>query len=50
MRVAHGRTALVFVLAWDGTSITRHEAKPNMLQTDAATVELFAWLAAMPVA
>jgi hypothetical protein len=33
--------------AWDGTPITEHEAAPNMLQTHAATVELFAWLAAL---
>lgn len=36
----------LYLRAWDGSSITQHEAKPNMLQTDAATVELFAWLAA----
>jgi hypothetical protein len=30
--------------AWDGTAITAHQAVPNMLQTDAATIELFAWL------
>jgi hypothetical protein len=37
----------LYLRAWDGTSITEHEAQPNMLQTDAATVELFAWLAAV---
>ena len=31
--------------AWDGSSMTLHQAEPNMLQTDAATLELFAWLA-----
>ncbi len=34
--------------AWDGTPITAHQALPNMLQSDAATLELFAWLAATP--
>jgi uncharacterized protein YyaL (SSP411 family) len=38
----------LYLRAWDGSSITQHEARPNMLQTDAATVELFAWLAATP--
>jgi hypothetical protein len=36
----------LYLRAWDGTPITAHEARPNMLQTDAATIELFAWLAA----
>jgi hypothetical protein len=31
--------------AWDGGPITEHQAVPGMLQTDAATLELFAWLA-----
>jgi hypothetical protein len=35
----------LYLRAWDGSSITAHEARPNMLQTDAATVELMAWLA-----
>jgi hypothetical protein len=35
----------LYLRAWDGTPITEHEARPNMLQTDAATLELFAWLA-----
>jgi Glycosyl hydrolase family 76 len=38
----------LYLRAWDGSSITQHEARPNMLQTDAATLELFAWLAATP--
>jgi hypothetical protein len=38
----------LYLRAWDGGSITAHEAQPNMLQTDAATLELFAWLAAIP--
>jgi uncharacterized protein YyaL (SSP411 family) len=36
----------LYLRAWDGSSITQHEAEPNMLQTDAATLELFAWLSA----
>ena len=36
----------LYLRAWDGSSITQHEAQPNMLQTDSATLELFAWLAA----
>jgi hypothetical protein len=36
----------LYLRAWDGSSITAHEARANMLQTDAATVELMAWLAA----
>lgn len=38
----------LYLRAWDGTPITEHQALPNMLQTDAATLELFAWLAATP--
>ena len=45
-RYAAGKNGL-YLRAWDGSPITAHEAQPNMLQTDAATVELFAWLAAM---
>jgi hypothetical protein len=36
----------LYLRAWDGSSITQHEAQPNMIQTDAATLELFAWLSA----
>jgi hypothetical protein len=36
----------LYLRAWDGTPIVEHQAVPNMLQTDAATLELFAWLAA----
>jgi hypothetical protein len=36
----------LYLRAWDGTPMTEHEARPNMLQSDAATLELFAWLAA----
>jgi len=38
----------LYLRAWDGSSITAHEAEPNMLRTDAATLELFAWLASTP--
>ncbi len=31
--------------AWDGSDMSAHQAEPNMLRTDTATVELFAWLA-----
>lgn len=42
----HARDAQgLYLRAWDGTPITEHQAVPNMLQTDAATLELFAWLA-----
>jgi hypothetical protein len=34
----------LYLRAWDGTPITEHQAQPLMLQTDAATLELFAWL------
>ncbi len=34
----------LYLRAWDGGPITEHQAQPNMLQTDAATLELFAWL------
>jgi hypothetical protein len=45
--LAHARDARgLYLRAWDGTPITEHQAVPNMLQTDAATLELFAWLAA----
>jgi Glycosyl hydrolase family 76 len=45
---AHARDARgLFLRGWDGTPITEHQARPNMLQSDAATLELFAWLAAV---
>ncbi len=34
----------LYLRAWDGGSITEHEAESGMLQTDAATLELFASL------
>jgi hypothetical protein len=36
----------LYLRAWDGTDMSGHQAEPNMLRTDAATVELFGWLAA----
>jgi hypothetical protein len=39
----------LYLRAWDGTPITEHQAVPNMLQTDAATLELFGWLGAEDV-
>jgi hypothetical protein len=45
---AHARGAGgLFLRGWDGTPITEHQAVANMLQTDAATLELFAWLGAV---
>jgi hypothetical protein len=35
----------LYLRAWDGGSITAHQARPGMLQTESATLELFAWLA-----
>ena len=35
----------LFTRAWDGTEMSQHQAGPGLLRTDAATVELFAWLA-----
>jgi uncharacterized protein YyaL (SSP411 family) len=47
--LAHARDSSgLFTRGWDGTPITEHQAVPGMLQTDAATLELFAWLAAVP--
>jgi hypothetical protein len=37
----------LYLSAWDGGPITAHQAQPGMLQTDAATLELFGWLAAL---
>jgi hypothetical protein len=45
---AHARGAGgMFLRGWDGTPITEHQAAANMLQSDAATLQLFAWLAAV---
>jgi hypothetical protein len=37
----------LYLRAWDGTDMSGHQAAPGMLRTDAATVELFGWLAAL---
>ena len=42
---ARDRSGL-YLRAWDGSDMAAHQAEPEMLRTDAATVELFAWLAA----
>jgi Glycosyl hydrolase family 76 len=36
----------LYLKAWDGSDMSAHQAEPNMLRTDAATVELCGWLAA----
>ncbi len=36
----------LYLKAWDGSDMSAHQAEPNMLRTDAATVELYGWLAA----
>jgi hypothetical protein len=43
---ARDATSGLYLKAWDGSDMSAHQAEPNMLRTDAATVELFAWLAA----
>jgi hypothetical protein len=35
----------LFTRAWDGTDMSQHQAGAGMLRTDAATIELLAWLA-----
>jgi Glycosyl hydrolase family 76 len=42
---ARDRSGL-YLRAWDGGDMAAHQAEPEMLRTDAATVELFGWLAA----
>lgn len=39
----------LFVLPWDGGDIRQHDAEPDMLAIHAATVSIFAWLAATPL-
>jgi hypothetical protein len=36
----------LYLKAWDGSDMSGHQAEPNMLRTDAASLELFGWLAA----
>jgi hypothetical protein len=35
----------LYLLSWDGETLPAIDAKPGMLQTDAATTSVFAWLA-----
>jgi hypothetical protein len=37
----------LYLRAWDGSDMAGHQAAPGMLRTDAATVELFGWLASL---
>jgi hypothetical protein len=49
--LAHARTGPdTYLRAWDGSSMSHHQAGPNMLRTQAATIELFAWLASFAAA
>ncbi len=44
---AHARNAAgLYLLSWSGQTLPAVDAKPGMLQTQAATTSLFAWLAA----
>ena len=43
---ANARVGSLYLKAWDGSDMSEHQAEPNMLRTDAASVELFGWLAA----
>jgi hypothetical protein len=46
---AHARNPQgLYLNAWDGEALSPQYAQPGMLQTDAATVSLFAWLAVYP--
>jgi glycosyl hydrolase family 76 len=47
-RDAAGAGGGLYPLAWDGGSMASHQAGPGLLRTQAATVELFAWLSAYP--
>ncbi|MGD1056858.1 MAG: glycoside hydrolase family 76 protein [Solirubrobacteraceae bacterium] len=38
----------LYLLSWDGQTLPRVDAEPGMLQTQAATTSLFAWLAVYP--
>jgi Glycosyl hydrolase family 76 len=38
----------LYLLSWDGATLPRANALPGMLQTQAATTSLFAWLAVYP--
>jgi hypothetical protein len=45
-RAANGEG--LYLLSWDGETLPRTDAQPDMLQTQAATTSLFAWLAVYP--
>jgi Glycosyl hydrolase family 76 len=46
---AHARNvAGLYLLSWNGEALPPQDAQPGMLQTQAATTSLFAWLAATP--
>ncbi len=38
----------LYLLSWSGQTLPRADAEPGMLQTQAATTSLFAWLAVYP--
>jgi len=38
----------LYLLSWNGGTLPRQDAEPGMLQTQAATTSLFAWLAVYP--
>jgi Glycosyl hydrolase family 76 len=38
----------LYLLSWNGETLPAQDAEPGMLQTQAATVSLFAWLAVYP--
>jgi hypothetical protein len=38
----------LYLLSWNGQSLPAIDAEPRMLQTQAATTSLFAWLAVYP--
>lgn len=38
----------LYLLSWDGETLSPQNARPGMLQTHAATTSVFAWLAAYP--
>ena len=38
----------LYLLSWNGEALPAQDAVPGMLQTQAATTSLFAWLAVYP--
>jgi hypothetical protein len=45
-RAANGEG--LYLLSWNGATLPSFDAEPGMLQTQAATTSLFAWLAVYP--